>query len=145
MLRTGRCDVERHQLGKVLTPLRQCRHCDGYVKDYGGKLKRFVRQGGVHLSDVWNDLTAVRHKRFKSEKLKANQLSTKILERVVAMTTEQGDLALDVFGGAGTTFAVCEAMGRRWLGSEAGSCDAIIERLTTPRVDRHRNDDIVED
>jgi site-specific DNA-methyltransferase (adenine-specific) len=130
---------------RIWTPIERCRKCGVTVKDYGGHLKkREAKQPGIVLSDVWNDITAVRHRKFKSKKRKANQLSTKILERVVRMASDKGDLIVDPFGGSGTTYGVCEEWGRRWKGSEVGSCDAIVERLTTRRVAKHRNNDIVD-
>src|SRR5712692_3927518 len=44
----------------------RCRHCDEYTKDYGG-YKDFVKDG-INLSDVWEDLSPVRHKKFKHRK-----------------------------------------------------------------------------
>ncbi|MBU4377024.1 MAG: site-specific DNA-methyltransferase, partial [Candidatus Omnitrophica bacterium] len=38
-----------------------------------------------------------------------------LLERVISMTTENGDIVMDVFGGSGTTAAVAEKLGRRWI------------------------------
>lgn len=47
---------------------------------------------GVNLKDVWTDIPPVRHWKFKSRNRRSNALSTKILDRVVEMTTEPGDL-----------------------------------------------------
>ena len=100
---------------------------------------------GVTLKDVWTDVPPVRHRRFKSEGRKANALSTKVLERVVAMSTAPGDVVLDPFGGSGTTFAVCEAKGRRWLGMEIDFADDIARRLGSKEIHAHANDDVVDD
>jgi adenine-specific DNA-methyltransferase len=43
-----------------------------------------------------------------------------LLRRIIDMTTEEGDLVLDCFGGSGTTFAVAQKMNRRWIGVEIG-------------------------
>jgi site-specific DNA-methyltransferase (adenine-specific) len=129
---------------RVLTPLRRCRHCNGYVKDYGGKLRRFERRGGTCLSDVWDDVTAVRHRPYRSGPPgPLNQMSTKIVQRALAISTRRGDVVVDVFGGSGTTYAVAESMGRRWVGCEYGSCEAIRHRLSTDDVCLHPCDDIV--
>jgi DNA modification methylase len=48
----------------------------------------------------------VRHWKFKSKKRSANQLSTKILERVVHLSTDEGDRVLDPFGGSGSVLRV---------------------------------------
>lgn len=60
------------------------------------------------------------------------------------LSTVEGDLVLDPFGGSGTTFDVCEHHDRYWLGSEIESCDVIIERLSAPNVRFHRTDDYIE-
>ena len=120
---------------RIRTPIETCRHCGGEIKDYGGH-RDAMNERGVNLMDVWTDVPPVRHGKFKSSKRKANAVSTKILDRVVEMTTREGELVLDPFGGSGTTFAVCERKNRRWLGIEIDSTDAIIERLIRRRAAR---------
>lgn len=129
---------------KIRTPIELCRHCGKEIKDYGGHRKA-MNPKGVNLTDVWSDITPVRHWKFKSEKRKANQLSTKILERVIEMSTSEGDLVFDPFGGSGTTYAVCEAKGRNWVGTEIESTAVIVERLSSPDVHRHPNNDYIDD
>ena len=99
---------------------------------------------GVNLTDVWNDIPPVRHWKFKSKNRRANALSTKLLDRIVAMSTDVGDIVLDPFGGSGATFAVCEKKGRRWIGIEIESADVIIERLEKQELHHYQNDDFVE-
>lgn len=127
---------------RIRTPIETCRHCGGEIKDYGGH-RRAMNPNGVNLKDVWTDIPPVRHRRFKSNKRNANALSTKVLERVVEMSTFPRDLVLDPFGGSGTTYAVCEQRERRWIGVEIEDTAAIVERLNG-ELDHHRNDDFVE-
>ncbi len=128
---------------KIRTPIETCRHCGGEIKDYGGH-RDAMNDMGVNLMDVWTDIPPVRHGKFKSSKRKANALSTKILDRVVEMSTVEGEVVLDPFGGSGTTFAVCERKKRRWLGIEIELTDAIIERLSSSDLDDHKSRDRVE-
>lgn len=44
----------------------------------------------------------------------------KLIQRVLGLTTNPGDLVLDSFLGSGTTAAVAHKMGRRWIGIEMG-------------------------
>ncbi len=44
----------------------------------------------------------------------------RLIERVLTLATNQGDLVLDSFLGSGTTAAVAQKMGRRWIGIELG-------------------------
>jgi site-specific DNA-methyltransferase (adenine-specific) len=127
----------------IRTPIRICRHCGKEIKDYGGH-RGAMNPKGVNLTDVWDDISPVRHRKFKSRKRKANALSTIILDRVVEMSTEVGDVLLDPFGGSGTTFVVCEKKGRRWIGIEIESTDVIIDRLRSEDLAHYKNDDFVE-
>ncbi len=128
---------------KIRTPIEVCRHCGKELKDYGGH-RGAMNPNGVNLTDVWNDITPVRHWKFKSRKRTANQLSTKLLERVVQMTTRECDIVLDPFGGSGTTYDVCERLDRHWIGMEIENCDVIIERLQTEDLSPHESTDYVE-
>jgi site-specific DNA-methyltransferase (adenine-specific) len=128
---------------KIRTQIEKCRHCGGEIKDYGGH-RNAMNPLGVNLTDIWNDIPPVRHWKFKNKKRKANQLSTKLLSRVVHMSTNKGDVVLDPFGGSGTTFDVCENEGRHWIGIELESYDVIIERLESGNLHYHPNSDYVE-
>jgi site-specific DNA-methyltransferase (adenine-specific) len=99
---------------------------------------------GVNLTDVWDDIPPVRHWKFKSKKRKTNQLSTKLLRRVVEISTKPGEVVLDPFGGSGTTFDVCERAGRYWIGMEIENCDVIVERLEDSDLSHHPNGDVFE-
>jgi site-specific DNA-methyltransferase (adenine-specific) len=129
---------------KIRTPIETCRHCGGEIKDYGGH-RNAMNPDGVNLTDVWTDVPPVRHWKFKSKKRGANQLSTKLLFRVIQLSTHEGDIVLDPFGGSGTTFHVAEKLGRHWIGSEIESCDVIVERMGNANgLDDHRIHDWVE-
>jgi site-specific DNA-methyltransferase (adenine-specific) len=108
-------------------PIPACRHCGGDIKDYGGHRNK-LNPEGLNLSDVWTDIPPVRHRTTKWRG--ANALSEKLLERVLKISSAEGDVILDPFGGSGTTYAVAERMHRRWIGSELGECDHIVARLT---------------
>jgi site-specific DNA-methyltransferase (adenine-specific) len=128
---------------RIRTPILVCRHCRREIKDYGGH-RGAMNPKGVTLKDVWTDVPPVRHDKFKSRLRRANALSTKILDRVVEMSTVPGDLVLDPFGGSGTTFAVCEAKHRHWIGAEIDFAPEIVARLESNEIQPHRNDDFVE-
>jgi site-specific DNA-methyltransferase (adenine-specific) len=128
---------------RIRTPIQTCRHCAGEVKDYGGH-RDAMNPNGVTLKDVWTDIPPVRHWKFKSKDRRANALSTKILDRVIEMSTIRGNLVLDPFGGSGTTFAVCEKKGREWIGTEIDFAEEIIDRLEGSEIHSHKNEDFVE-
>ena len=93
---------------------------------------------------MWGDIPPVRHWKFKSKNRKANALSTKLLDRVVEMSTLEGDLVLDPFGGSGTTFSVCENKNRRWIGIEIDFAPEIVDRLQSDEIRSHKNADFIE-
>lgn len=107
-------------------PIETCRHCGSELHDYGG-YKNKMNPDGVNLSDIWSDIYPVRHKKTKNRSF--NELSVKMLDRIISMSTNPGDVVFDPFGGSGTTFIVAELLGRRWLGSELGNCAIIQERF----------------
>jgi site-specific DNA-methyltransferase (adenine-specific) len=129
---------------RIRTPIEICRHCNREIKDYGGH-RHAMNPRGVNLKDVWTDIPPVRHWKFKSKNRKANALSTKILDRVVEMSTVTGDLILDPFGGSGTTYVVSERKRRKWLGIEIDFAGDIVSRLEDGEIHAHRNTDHVED
>ena len=104
-----------------------CPHCYHELKDYGG-YKDKMNPDGVSLTDVWKDIPPVRHAKFK-RRSDANELSIKLLDRVITMASKPGDLVLDPFGGSGSTYAVAEIKDRRWLGIELGPIDQIVSRM----------------
>lgn len=128
----------------IRVPIKTCRHCKGEIKDYGGH-RNAMNPKGVNLTDVWDDIPPVRHWKFKTKKRKANALSTKLLQRVIHMSTNEGDVVLDPFGGSGTTYAVAELMGRRWIGMDVESCDVIVERMEGEDLHHHPTTDVLED
>jgi site-specific DNA-methyltransferase (adenine-specific) len=129
---------------RVRTPIQVCRHCGGEIKDYGGH-RGAMNPKGVNLKDVWTDIPPVRHWKFKSQQRLANALSTKVLDRVIELSTLPGDLVVDPFGGSGTTFAVCEKKHRHWLGSEIDFAKQIVDRIESGEIRSHRNDDVIDD
>ena len=56
----------------------------------------------------------------------------KLLERIIHIATDPGDIVLDVFAGSGTTAAVAHKMGRRWVTAEL--LEKTISTFTLPRL-----------
>ncbi len=87
---------------------------------------------GVPLSSVWTDVKQLYAyhllKRKKEETGYDTQKPEALLERVIKAATNEGDLVVDVFGGSGTTAAVAEKLGRRWITSDIGKPACMIMR-----------------
>jgi site-specific DNA-methyltransferase (adenine-specific) len=105
-----------------------CPKCFGDLKDYGG-YKDKMNPAGVNLSDIWTDIPPVRHAKYKRRK-GSNELSLKLLDRIIEMASNEGDLIFDPFGGSGTTYMAAELKGRRWIGCELGPSDIIQNRFS---------------
>lgn len=108
-------------------PMETCPSCYKELKDYGG-YKNKMNPLGINLTDVWYDIPPVRHNKYKKRK-EANELSVKLLDRIIEFSTKEGDLIFDPFGGAGTTYIVAQIKNRKWIGIELGPVDDIIKRF----------------
>ncbi|QLG50988.1 DNA methyltransferase [Natrinema halophilum] len=122
-------------------PIDTCPHCGGEQNDYGG-YKSKMNPEGVNLTDIWDDIPPVRHSKYLNRD--ANQLSLRLLHRVIGMATKEGDRVLDPFGGAGTTFAAAELMNREWVGTEIHDCSPIIDRFEDGLDDDRENIEEIE-
>ena len=81
-----------------LEPLR-CRACGSLVRDYGG-YKKIIEETGVNLSDVWDDLSPVRHRNRKYRV--ANELPMEIFDRIISISGQPGMNYVDPFAGSGS-------------------------------------------
>ena len=66
---------------------------------------------GIH-GNIWTDTGTGN---FTDDKVYVVQTNTKVVERCILMSTDPGDLVLDPTCGSGTTAAVAEEWGRRWI------------------------------
>lgn len=74
-----------------------------------------------YADDVWEIGQSSVTKRKSSEYIDyPTQKPEELLRRVVKSVTRQGDLVMDVFAGSGTTAAVAEKLGRRWIMCDFG-------------------------
>ncbi|MBC7570466.1 MAG: site-specific DNA-methyltransferase [Spirosoma sp.] len=108
-------------------PMEICPKCKSDLKDYGG-YKDKMNPLGINMTDVWYDIPPVRHSKYKKRK-GANELSIRLLDRVIEMASQTGDTILDPFGGSGTTYITAEIKKRNWIGIEIGPIDEIISRF----------------
>ena len=82
--------------------------------------KRFLDElKGQPLSDIWDDVLPVASQ--ANERIGyATQKSEALLERIIKASSNEGDLVADFFCGSGTTGAVAERLGRRWIMCDLG-------------------------
>lgn len=62
----------------------------------------------------------------------------RLLERIIHIGSNPGDIVLDVFAGSGTTAAVAQKMGRRWVTYEL--LESTFTTFTRPRLEKVLND-----
>ncbi|WP_258360143.1 DNA methyltransferase [Moorella sulfitireducens] len=80
---------------------------------------------GYPVEDTWNcyeldHLDSIQIMSFSGEKTGfPTQKNENLLERIIRASSNPGDIVLDAFAGSGTTLAVAEKLGRRWIGIDS--------------------------
>jgi adenine-specific DNA-methyltransferase len=83
------------------------------------------------LTNFWDDIPWQGIAKEGGVKFPRNKKPERLLQRVIALATDEGDLVLDSFAGSGTTGAVAHKMRRRWIMVESGEH---AETLALPRL-----------
>ena len=74
---------------------------------------------GVAIHDVWNEFSALNSS--AGERIDyPTQKPEALLERIIQASSNEGDLIADFFCGSGTTAAVAEKLGRKWIATDLG-------------------------
>ena len=82
--------------------------------------KQYLDEGeGVSIQSLWEDVTGIgassgERTDYPTQKPEA------LLERIIKISSNEGDLIADFFIGSGTTAAVAEKLGRKWIGTDLG-------------------------
>lgn len=88
----------------------------------------------VNCRDVW-DIPALRGNQPEREDF-PTQKPEALLERIIKASSNEGDLVADFFCGSGTTLAVAEKLGRRWIGVDLGRYAIHVSRKRLIQVQR---------
>jgi adenine-specific DNA-methyltransferase len=87
--------------------------------------KLYKNPDGVRCRDVWTDVRSLQG----SESIGyATQKPGSLLERIIAASTNPYSIIADFFGGSGTTAAVAEKLGRKWITTDLGKPACMIMR-----------------
>ncbi len=97
----------RIKLGKDGKPIKRCR------------IMFLDEMPGVPLSDNWADIPYLAGGSKESEGYRT-QKPEALLERILKASSNEGDLVADFFCGSGTTAAVAEKLGRKWITTDLG-------------------------
>lgn len=94
----------------------------------GGKWRRYyLDEASQPIEDWWADIPML--KGNYSENIDyATQKPERLLERIIKASSNEGSIVADFFGGSGTTAAVAEKLGRRWITSDIGKPATMIMR-----------------
>ena len=92
-----------------------------------------------YLDDVWNiGQTSVVQSRTSEYLPYATQKPMRLLENVILSASNEGDLVLDFFAGSGTTLAVAEKLGRKWIGCDLSRYAIQVTRKRMLEIDECR-------
>lgn len=106
----GRWYYERRRTGTDNPWAYDPRYLRTYVDD---------PESGKTASDVWSDLPS--YQPMNEHKTGYNtQKPNDLLKRIIAASSNEDSLIADFFCGSGTTLAVAEELGRRWIGVDLG-------------------------
>jgi DNA modification methylase len=91
-----------------------------YTNTGGMRLKVYFDEApGIPMDDVWTDINFINS--MSDERVDyATQKPEALLERIIKASSNEGDLVADFFCGSGTTAAVAEKLGRKWLACDLG-------------------------
>ena len=95
----------------------------------GKRIKRYLDDAlkeGVVVDDVW-DLDKINNSSLEGLGY-ATQKPEALLERIIKASSNENSIVADFFGGSGTTAAVAEKLGRRWITSDLGNPACMIMR-----------------
>lgn len=108
-----------------------------YITSSGSlRIKHFLDDAdGYYMDDVWVDIF---HENSQSLNRTgyATQKPEALLERIVSASSNPGDIVADFFCGSGTTLAVAEKLGRKWIGSDLGKFAVHTSRKRLIQVQR---------
>ncbi|MFA5067117.1 MAG: site-specific DNA-methyltransferase [Candidatus Izemoplasmatales bacterium] len=96
-----------------------------------------LNESGKVPEDFWVDIQ--RAARYPGENVGyPTQKSIKLLDRIIKVSSSEDDLVADFFCGSGTTLAVAEKLGRKWIGSDLGRFAVHTTRKRMIGVQRER-------
>jgi DNA modification methylase len=93
-----------------------------FPQDKSGRirLKRYLDESpGQIAQNLWTDIAPINSQAHEALGY-ATQKPERLVERIVNTSSNPGDLVLDCFCGSGTTAAVAERLGRRWVACDLG-------------------------
>jgi len=102
------------------------------------ELLKELENKGKKVEDWWIDIWAT--EKYRSELIGyPTQKPEKLLERIIKVSTNKGDLVMDFFCGSGTTLTVAEKLGRCWVGCDNGELAINITQKRLQEIDKSKD------
>ena len=109
-----------------------------YTKSGVPEYKRYLDESeGVALQSVWTDINPV-NSQAREDTDYPTQKPEALLDRIIRGSSNEGDLVADFFCGSGTTAAVAEKLGRKWIAADLGKFAVHTTRKRLIGVQRER-------
>jgi site-specific DNA-methyltransferase (adenine-specific)/adenine-specific DNA-methyltransferase len=109
-----------------------------YTKSGVPEYKRYLDESeGVALQSVWTDINPV-NSQAREDTDYPTQKPEALLDRIIRASSNEGDLVADFFCGSGTTAAVAEKLGRKWIAADLGKFAMHTTRKRLIGVQRER-------
>ncbi|MBS8122034.1 DNA methyltransferase [Candidatus Vampirococcus lugosii] len=120
----------------------------------GSSYRTYMKEGGKNMADTWADEEIIEENIVVSSHNQSVDYPTQkpeaLLERIIKASSNPGDLVLDCFMGSGTTCAVAQKLGRKWIGCDINTgaiqtttkrLNKIIEEQKEKYLEKINNDD----
>jgi adenine-specific DNA-methyltransferase len=99
-----------------------------YTRNGLARSKRYLDEmPGSPLSDLWVDIPRINSQAAERQNYDT-QKPEKLLERIIKASSNEGAIVADFYIGSGTTAAVAERLGRRWIATDLGKPACMITR-----------------
>ena len=142
---------KKYIFNKQYIPRTQAFIEKNYKKKDENGLFRITRRGnklylkddkGDPVTDIWKDILSFNYVAIAGTESLGypTQKPEKLLERIIKASSNEGDIVCDFFCGSGTTLAVAEKLGRKWIGSDLGKFGIHTSRKRLIGVQREKKE-----
>jgi len=91
-----------------------------FTKEGTPRLKLYLdAEKGKKVQTIWTDIFPINSQAIERIDY-PTQKPEALLERIIKASSNEGDIVADFFCGSGTTLAVAEKLGRKWIGADLG-------------------------
>ncbi len=113
------------------------------IKYYLEKLNENLYGRQIYIDNIWDDIRGIAEVSPEERMGFDTQKPEALLKRIILASSNPGDIVADFFCGSGTTLAVAEKLGRRWIGSDLSKFAIQVTRKRL--LDIHNSKDLTEE